>query len=132
MDKYRLGLRRNLCVLPKYNSCRSAIQCFYMQHCTSFLSVTKLAVYLSNSRVSKVSPIDSLTRISVRVCVTLSDVPRSTSYEVYISQLIWFARVSSHVADFNARNKSLTAKLLQQGYRYHKLRKTFSKFYRRH
>ena len=27
---------------------------------------------------------------------------------------------------------SLTAKLLQQGYRYHKLRKTFSKFYRRH
>ena len=35
------------------------------------------------------------------------------------------------MADFNARNKSLTAKLLQQGYRYHKLRKTFSKFYRR-
>ena len=28
--------------------------------------------------------------------------------------------------------KSLTAKLLQQGYRYYKLRKTFSKFYRRH
>ena len=51
---------------------------------------------------------------------------------VYISQSIRFARVSSHVADFNARNKSLTAKLLQQGYRYHKLRKTFSKFYRRH
>ena len=39
---------------------------------------------------------------------------------------------ASHVADFNARNKSLTAKLLQHGYRYHKLRKTFSKFYRRH
>ena len=53
-------------------------------------------------------------------------VPRSTSYEVYIS------RVSSHLADFNARNKSLTAKLLQQGYRYYKLRKTFSKFYRQH
>ena len=60
--------------------------------------------------------------------------PLYTSYGVYISQLIRFARVSiaSHVADFNARNKSLTAKLLQQGYRYHKLRKTFSKFYRRH
>ena len=42
------------------------------------------------------------------------DVSRSTSYEVYISQLIWFARMSSHVADFNARNKSLTAKFLQQ------------------
>ena len=61
-----------------------------------------------------------------------SDVLRSTSYGVYISQLTRFARVSSHVADFNACNKSLTAKLLQQGYRYHKLRKTFSKFYRRH
>ena len=60
------------------------------------------------------------------------DVPRSTSYGVYISQLIRFARVSSHVADFNARNKSLTAKLPQQGHRYNKLRKTFSKFYRRH
>ena len=36
------------------------------------------------------------------------------------------------MADFNARNKSLTAKLLQNDYRYHKLRKTFSKFYRRH
>ena len=59
------------------------------------------------------------------------DVPRSTSYGVYISHLIRFARVSSHVVEFNARNKSLTAKLLQQGYRYHKLRKTFSKFYRR-
>ena len=40
--------------------------------------------------------------------------------------------MSSHVADFNARNTSLTAKLLQQGYWYHKLRKTFSKFYRQH
>ena len=31
-----------------------------------------------------------------------------------------------------ARNKVLTAKLLKQRYRYHKLRKAFSKFYRRH
>ena len=60
------------------------------------------------------------------------DVPRSTSYGVYISQLIRFARVSSHVDDLNTRNKVLTAKLLRQGYRYHKIRKAFSKFYRRH
>ena len=58
------------------------------------------------------------------------DVPRSTSYGVYISQLIRFARASSIVADFNTRNKLLTQKLLKQGYQYHKLRKTFSKFYR--
>ena len=50
------------------------------------------------------------------------DVPRSTSYGIYISQLIRFVRVSSHVADFNARNTTSTAKHLQQGYRYHKLR----------
>ena len=59
------------------------------------------------------------------------DVPRSTSYGVYISQLILFGRASSCVADFNTRNKLLTQKLLKQGYRYHKLCKTFSKFYRR-
>ena len=40
--------------------------------------------------------------------------------------------VCNHVTDFNARNKCLTAKFLQQSYRYHKLRKTFSKFYHRH
>ena len=50
------------------------------------------------------------------------DVPRRASYGVYISQLIRFARVCNHVADFNTRNKCLTAKLLQQGYRYYKLR----------
>ena len=53
------------------------------------------------------------------------DVPRRPSYGVYIFQLIRFARVCSHVDDFNTRNKCLTAKLLKQGYRYHKLRKAF-------
>ena len=54
-----------------------------------------------------------------------SDVPRSTSYGVYISQLIRFARASSHVADFNKRNELLTQKPLKQGYRHHKLSKFF-------
>ena len=39
------------------------------------------------------------------------EVPRRASYGVYISQLIRFARVCNHVADFNARNKCLTVKL---------------------
>ena len=60
------------------------------------------------------------------------DVPRRASYVVYISELIRFARVCNHVADFNEQNKCLTGKLLKQGYPYHKLRKAFSKFYRRH
>ena len=51
------------------------------------------------------------------------DVPRSTSYGVYISQLIRFARASSYVADSNTRTKLLMQELLKQGYRYHKLHK---------
>ena len=38
----------------------------------------------------------------------------------------------SNVDDLNNRNLFLTAKLLKQGYRYHKIRKAFSKFYHRH
>ena len=60
------------------------------------------------------------------------DVPRSTSYVVYISQFICFATTSSNVVDFGPRNKLLTQKLLKQGYRYHRLRNAFSKFYRRY
>ena len=60
------------------------------------------------------------------------DVSQSTSYGVFISQLIRFARASSHVADFNTCNKLLTQKFLKQGYRYHKLPKTFSKLYQRY
>ena len=42
------------------------------------------------------------------------DVPRHPSHGVYIPQLIRLARVCSHIEDFNARNKCLTAKLLKQ------------------
>ena len=56
------------------------------------------------------------------------DISRRPSYGVYISQLIIFAIVCSHIEDFNDRNKCLTAKLLKQGYRYHKLRKVFPSF----
>ena len=62
--------------------------------------------------------------------VAFNVIPRSRSYGVYIFQLSLFARESGHVADFNTRNKLLTQKLLKQGYRYHKLRRNFSKFYR--
>ena len=56
------------------------------------------------------------------------DVPHRASYGVYISQLIRFVRVCNHVADFNERNKCLTAKLLQQGYRYINFEKPFLNF----
>ena len=38
----------------------------------------------------------------------------------------------SNVDDFNIRNLFLSAKLFKQGYRYHKIRKVFSKFCHRH
>lgn len=48
-----------------------------------------------------------------------------------MSQLIRFARACSHVKGFNERNLVITSKILQQGYRYHKFRKYFTKFYHR-
>ena len=58
------------------------------------------------------------------------DVPRLPSYGIYISQLVRFARYCTSVFDFHSRNLQITSKLLTQGYRYHKLRKTFGKFFR--
>ena len=40
--------------------------------------------------------------------------------------------MGSNVDVFNNRNLFLNDKLLKQGYRYHKIRKAFSKFYHRH
>ena len=42
---------------------------------------------------------------AVNVSFLDGDVPRPPSYGVYISQLIRFARASSHINDFNNRNK---------------------------
>ena len=56
------------------------------------------------------------------------DVHRSTAFGVNIFQLIHLAPVSSHVDDFNTRNKVLTEKLLRQGYRCHKLCEAFQNF----
>ena len=54
------------------------------------------------------------------------DIPRSSSYGVYISQLIRFVRVCSNVSEFINMNQLMTVKLLKQGYRYHNIRKVFS------
>ena len=50
---------------------------------------------------------------------------------VYIFLSLFVLLVCSNDDDFNNRNLFLTAKLLKQGYRYHKIRKAFSKFYHR-
>ena len=58
------------------------------------------------------------------------DGPRLPSYGIFISQLVRFARCCTSVLDFHSKNLQITSKLLTQGYRYHKLRKTFGKFLR--
>ena len=57
------------------------------------------------------------------------DVPHSTWYGVYISQPIRSAPLSSHVDFFNTRFDNIN---LRQEYRYHKIRKAFSKFHQWH
>ena len=59
------------------------------------------------------------------------DVPTLPSYGVYISQLTRHARACTHVGDLNERNAIITSKLLNQGFRYHKLRKCFCRFFYR-
>ena len=54
------------------------------------------------------------------------------SINVMWINLFVFQTPDGNVDDFNNRNLFLTAKLLKQGYRYHKIRKAFSKFYHRH
>ena len=58
------------------------------------------------------------------------DVPRLPSYGIYISQLIRYARACTNVSDFHSKNIRITKKLLGQGYRFHKLVKTFWKFFK--
>ena len=60
------------------------------------------------------------------------NVPRSASYGVYITQLIRFARASSHVADFDTHNTLFTQFFLKQGNRYQIICKTFSRFYQQY
>ena len=60
------------------------------------------------------------------------DFPLAPSYGVFISQLVRFAQVCSDVSNFNDRNLCITEKLLSQGFRYHKLVKMFSKFFRKY
>ena len=77
------------------------------------------------SSIKKTAMTDFDLDIIVNFPFSDGDVPRRASYGVYISQLIRFASVCNRVSDFNARNICLSAKLLQQGYRYYKLPQPF-------
>ena len=89
-------------------------------------------IYPSELQLNKTNVSDDFDFDIVSFPFLDGDGPRSTSYGVYLSQLIHFALVPSDFDDFFTRNKVLTAKLLRQGYRCHKLRQPFSNFYRWH
>ena len=58
------------------------------------------------------------------------DVHRLPSYGIFISQFIRFARCCTCDFDFFSLSLQITSNLLTQGNEYHKLRKTFGKFFR--
>ena len=58
-----------------------------------------------------------------------SNIPETTAYGVFVSQLIRYALVVSKYDDFLFRGSILVSKLLKQGY---SSRTTFRKFYGRH
>ena len=115
--------------------------CTHAHNSLATLSLIKKTLQEANKQNSQFQMILFLPKFMINVRTLIlncqfpfldGDIPCSTSYGVYISQLIRFARASSYISDFNTRNKLLTQKLHKQGYLYHKLRKTFSKFYRRY
>ena len=61
-----------------------------------------------------------------------SNTPSGSSYGVYISQLIGYARCCSYYGDFRHRHKMPVERLVSQGYRYERLRNPFKMFYGRY
>ena len=55
---------------------------------------------------------------------------RSQHHVIFLICYFRFARCCTSVFDFHSKNLQITSKLLTEGYRYHKLRKTFGKFFR--
>ena len=62
----------------------------------------------------------------------LSNIPSSPLYDVYISQLIRYARCCLYYDDFGYHHKHLVDRLLSQGYEVKHLRNSFKKFYGRY
>ena len=96
---------------------------------TSFLDLN-IKVIGSNNHTSVYDKRDNFGFSVVNFPWLTDEVPRLPSYGIYISRLVQFARCCTSVFDFHSKNLQITSKLLTQGYRYHKLRKTFGKFFR--
>ena len=53
---------------------------------------------------------------------------QSPEHDIHMSKQVRYGRAYTCTADFNERNLNITKKILNQGYTFHKLRKTFSIF----
>ena len=88
---------------------------------TFLLPLFGFETMLSNGTVS-IKMYDKRNDLDFSIVIIPLRCPPAYSYEVYISQVIIFARDSSNRSDINCCNKARTAKLLRQGNRYFKLR----------
>ena len=61
-----------------------------------------------------------------------SNIPTNPAYDVYISQLVRYARIRSSKVDFMNRLRRLSLRLRQQGFVTNLLQKSFNKFFNRH
>ena len=61
-----------------------------------------------------------------------SNIPSGPAYGVYISQLVRIGRICSNYTDFTLRHYKLTDRLINQGYRYSDLGRSFYKFAKKH
>jgi hypothetical protein len=60
------------------------------------------------------------------------NIPARQSYNVFIAQLVRYARGCLHFVDFQKRARALTIKLLSQNFKFHKLQATYARFCYRH
>ena len=102
----------------------------YFEQMVGQIYPTELQLNKANSSDAEALFLDL--NLSIPNCIVSSNIydKRDDFNFVYISKLVRFASVCSNVDNFNNRNLFLTAKLLKQGYRYHKIRKSFSKILR--
>ena len=104
----------------------------YDQYHSSFLDLLLEINKDSRLRVQIYDKRDDFNFDIVNSPFLCGNIPQSPSYEVYISQLIHYARASTLYDDFLSRSCRLTSKLMGQGYERFKLISAFNKFYGRH
>ena len=63
-------------------------------------------------------------------CISFLNFIKQVLTILIVNMLLFIAVTIAGFWDFYSKNLQLTSKLLTQGYRYHKLRKTFGKFFR--